>query len=99
LLNQLLIFDFGLGIAGSGWATDLAQRLGSPRRQYCSWEDHARALPLPSHRAVARTGAAGTIQIGISMGLLIAADILGFALFQLMQVRLGTVDGASTKSS
>ena len=31
------------------------------------------------------------------MGLLIAADILGFALFQLMQVRLGTVDGASTQ--
>jgi len=29
--------------------------------------------------------------------LLIAADILGFALFQLMQVRLGTVDGASTQ--
>ena len=31
------------------------------------------------------------------MGLLIAADILGFALFQLMQVRLGTVDGASSQ--
>ena len=31
------------------------------------------------------------------MGLLSAADILGFALFQLMQVRLGTVDGASTQ--
>jgi MATE family multidrug resistance protein len=29
--------------------------------------------------------------------LLTAADILGFALFQLMQVRLGTVDGASTQ--
>ena len=31
------------------------------------------------------------------MGLLYAADILGFALFQLMQVRLGNVDGASTQ--
>jgi MATE family multidrug resistance protein len=29
--------------------------------------------------------------------LLSAADILGFALFQLMQVRLGTVDGASSQ--
>jgi multidrug resistance protein, MATE family len=35
--------------------------------------------------------------LGFPMGLLIAADILGFALFQLMQVRLGTVDGASTQ--
>ena len=31
------------------------------------------------------------------MGLLYAADILGFALFQLMQVRLGDVDGAATQ--
>ena len=31
------------------------------------------------------------------MGLLGAADILGFALFQLMQVRLGNVDGASSQ--
>jgi MATE family multidrug resistance protein len=36
-------------------------------------------------------------KLGFPMGLLIAADILGFALFQLMQVRLGTVDGASTQ--
>ena len=31
------------------------------------------------------------------MGLLYAADILGFALFQLMQVSLSNVDGASTQ--
>jgi MATE family multidrug resistance protein len=37
------------------------------------------------------------LKLGFPMGLLIAADILGFALFQLMQVRLGTVDGASTQ--
>ncbi len=31
------------------------------------------------------------------MGMLIAADVLGFAMFQLMQVHLGTVDGAATQ--
>jgi MATE family multidrug resistance protein len=31
------------------------------------------------------------------MGVLYAADITGFALFQLMQVRLGTVEGAATQ--
>ena len=36
-------------------------------------------------------------KLGFPMGLLYAADILGFALFQLMQVRLGNVDGASTQ--
>src|SRR5208282_6632088 len=37
------------------------------------------------------------LELGFPMGLLYAADILGFALFQLMQVRLGNVDGASTQ--
>ena len=37
------------------------------------------------------------MSLGFSMGLLGAADILGFALFQLMQVRLGNVDGASSQ--
>ena len=31
------------------------------------------------------------------MGLLPAADLLGFAIFQMMQMRLGTVGGAATQ--
>ena len=98
LLNQLFMFDFGLGVAGSGWATDAAQLIGvaaacmlflseGTRRQYRSH------LTLRPHgRALYRQ-----FKLGFPMGVLIAADILGFALFQLMQVRLGTVDGASTQ--
>jgi multidrug resistance protein, MATE family len=98
LLNQLFMFDLGLGIAGSGWATDVAQLIGvaasaalflgrATRQRYRSHLTtrlHARALLRQ-------------FNLGFPMGLLIAADILGFALFQLMQVRLGTVDGASTQ--
>jgi multidrug resistance protein, MATE family len=98
LLNQLFMFDFALGIAGSGWATDVAQLIGvaaatalflgrATRQRYRSHLTtrlHARALLRQ-------------LKLGFPMGLLIAADILGFALFQLMQVRLGTVDGASTQ--
>ncbi|HWG69998.1 MAG TPA: MATE family efflux transporter [Steroidobacteraceae bacterium] len=98
LLNQLFMFDFGLGIAGSGWATNIAELIGvaaagilflgrSSRRRYGSH------LTLRLHwRALA-----GQFKLGFPMGVLIAADILGFALFQLMQVRLGIVDGASTQ--
>ncbi len=98
LLNQLFMFDFGMGIAGSGWATDAAQLIGvaaaaalflgkAIRRRYASH------LTARFHwRALLRQ-----FNLGFPMGLLIAADILGFALFQLMQVRLGTVDGASTQ--
>jgi MATE family multidrug resistance protein len=98
VLNQLFMFDFGLGVAGSGWATDAAQLIGvaaagalfmakGTRRQYRS------CLTMRPHgRALYRQ-----FKLGFPMGVLIAADILGFALFQLMQVRLGTVDGASTQ--
>jgi MATE family multidrug resistance protein len=98
VLNQLFMFDLGWGIAGSGWATDVAQLLGV-----------AMAAALFSSRAMRRryrvhltTRLRGRallqqLKLGFPMGLLIAADILGFALFQLMQVRLGTVDGASTQ--
>jgi MATE family multidrug resistance protein len=98
LLNQLFMFDFGWGIAGSGWATNAAQLIGvaetavlflgrSTRERYRSH------LTTRLHgRALLRQ-----LKLGFPMGLLIAADILGFALFQLMQVRLGTVDGASTQ--
>jgi MATE family multidrug resistance protein len=37
------------------------------------------------------------LKLGLPMGVLSAADITGFALFQLMQVRLGTLDGASSQ--
>ena len=98
LLNQWFMFDLGMGIAGSGWATDVAQLIGvvaglalflsaKVRAAYSShatYRLHARALWRQ-------------IKLGFPMGLLIAADILGFALFQLMQVRLGVVDGASTQ--
>jgi MATE family multidrug resistance protein len=98
LLNQLLMFHYGLGIAGSAWATDAAQLIGvtgalglflgrATRQRYRSH------LTTRLHGRILL----GQFKLGFPMGLLIAADILGFALFQLMQVRLGTVDGAATQ--
>jgi MATE family multidrug resistance protein len=98
IFNQLFMFNFGLGVAGSAWATDAAQLIGvmltmlwflgpSTRAKYRShltMRPHAGALWQQ-------------LKLGFPMGLLTAADILGFALFQLMQVRLGTVDGASSQ--
>jgi MATE family multidrug resistance protein len=98
LLNQLFIFSFGLGIAGSAWATGVAQLIGlglalvwflgpATRRRYRSHLTTRLQL-----RALLRQ-----FKLGFPMGLLYAADILGFALFQLMQVRLGVVGGAATQ--
>jgi MATE family multidrug resistance protein len=98
VFNQLFIFRLGWGIAGSGWATTLAQGLGlmlalviflrpDVRRRYQShgsWRPRASLLREQ-------------LRLGVPMGLLPAADLLGFAIFQMMQVRLGTVAGAATQ--
>jgi MATE family multidrug resistance protein len=98
LLNQLFIFRLGWGIAGSAWATNVAQLLGllfalaiflRPyyRRMYAShltWRPRARRIREQ-------------LRLGVPMGLSPAADLLGFAIFQIMQTRLGTPGGAATQ--
>jgi MATE family multidrug resistance protein len=98
LLNQVFIFDLGWGIAGSAWATNVAQLLGllfavalflrTPyRRKYrahLTWRPNGERLLQQ-------------LRLGVPMGLSPAADLLGFAVFQMMQTRLGTVGGAATQ--
>jgi multidrug resistance protein, MATE family len=98
IFNQVFIFNLGLGIAGSGWASTVAQAVGlvvalgvflssGYRRRYKShltWKPHAGRL-------------LEQLRIGFPMGMVPAADILGFSLFQMMMVRLGTVGGAASQ--
>lgn len=98
LFNQLFMFNLGMGVAGSASATNAAQLLGVGAALIWFLGPETRAR-FKSHLTTRFHG--GTLwrqlQLGFPMGVLIAADILGFALFQLMQVRLGTIDGASTQ--
>ncbi len=98
VLNQLFVFNLGLGIAGSSWATGAAQLLGVMLAMASFLNTQNREL-FRSHLAFRpRTRLLwGQLKIGFPMGVLYAADIMGFALFQLMQVRLGVVDGAATQ--
>jgi MATE family multidrug resistance protein len=98
LFNQLMVVELGLGIAGSAWATGLAQ-LGGLGGALYFFLDGANRRRYRSHLTYRLRPAALVRQfrLGFPMGLLFAADLLGFAMFQLMQVRLGTVDGAATQ--
>src|ERR1700723_1956505 len=92
------MFNLGLGIAGSGWATGTAQLIGVVATAVLFLGKPTRKLFRSHLTTRLHVGALRRqLKLGFPMGVLIAADILGFALFQLMQVRLGTVDGASTQ--
>jgi MATE family multidrug resistance protein len=98
VLNQLLIFDLHLGMAGAAWATNASMLIGLAlslflflrgriRRNYrthLTWR--------PDWRSLSRQ-----LRLGLPMGLLYAADLFGLSLFQLMQVRLGEIEGAATQ--
>ncbi len=98
LLNRLFIFDLGLGVAGSAWASTCAQGVGlvsalavflSARyrrgyRTHRMWRPRAKLLWAE-------------FRLGFPMGLTGASDLIGVSLFQLMQVRLGAVEGAATQ--
>jgi len=97
ILNEILIFRLGFGIAGAAWATTLAELLGvalaialilrlEPRRfrPGLTWRprlDRIRAL----------------VALGLPMAMTASVDLAAAALFQLMQVRVGIVDGAATQ--
>ena len=98
LLNEWFMFHLGWGIAGSAWATNVAQLLGvtaaliaflrKPVRDRYRSHLTARLHARPLLRQ---------LRLGLPMGIMYAADITGFALFQLMQVHLGIIDGAATQ--
>ena len=97
-LNAVFIFTLGWGIAGSGVATTVAQAIGLGvalfmflrpefKQRYCThltWRPHVRHIW-------------GQLKLGFPTGLLPAADLIGAAIFQMMMVRLSTVDGATTQ--
>jgi MATE family multidrug resistance protein len=96
--NEWLIFGAELGMAGAAWGTNLAQLLGvvvaftimlSPRfaaryRTRLTWR--------PDGALILRM-----LKVGVPVGVMYGADVLGVALFQLMIARVGSADAAATQ--
>ena len=97
-LNALFIFVLDWGIAGSAWATTASLAIGcaisaalflSPAMQHpfrtrLMWRFRARHLRR-------------LLSVGIPTGMFPAVDLVAISLFQLMQVKLGVVQGAATQ--
>jgi MATE family multidrug resistance protein len=97
-LNPLFIFVFGLGIAGAAWATNVAQLIAVSLvlRYFLNRHNRQRYLTHATWRPNAgRLRAA--VALGLPMGILVAADVLGLSFFQIIEVRAGLLDGAATQ--
>ena len=99
VLNEVLMFRLGMGIAGAAWATNLAlaigfaislfifTRLPRGREQFGS-----QLLWRPRRASII-----AMFTVGLPIGAMIAFDLLGLAVFQLMMTRLGIVEAAATQ--
>lgn len=96
--NQFFMFELDLGMAGAAWGTNLAQLAGlvvgagillSPRfaRPY-----RTRVTWRPKWPVIRRQ-----LTIGLPVGVMYGADVLGVALFQLMIAQLGSAPAAATQ--
>jgi multidrug resistance protein, MATE family len=98
LFNDIFIFHWHLGVAGSGLATMVAQACGLAVAMVAFLRGHYRRgyrTHLTWTPNLRRIWAQWVI--GFPMGLLMAADLIGFSVFQLMQVKLGEVEGAASQ--
>jgi MATE family multidrug resistance protein len=98
VLNQVFIFELGWGMAGAAWATNVSMLLGLLFALFVFLRDDLRRT-YRTHLTW-RPDAANLwreFKLGLPMGAMYAADLFGMALFSLMMVRLGQVDGATTQ--
>ena len=96
--NQYMMFDQGLGMAGAAWGTNIAQLSGlivalgvflAPR--YAA-RYRTRLLWRPKYPLIVRL-----FKVGMPVGVMYGADVLGVALFQLMVARIGSAEAAATQ--
>ncbi|MBE9098556.1 MATE family efflux transporter [Vacuolonema iberomarrocanum] len=98
VLNEGLMFQLGMGMAGAAWATTLSLMAGMVlflcvflgRKMRHDFQSHQ--IWKPQWSMIRYLFASG-----IPLGFLMTADLTGIAFFQIMQVKLGVVPGAATQ--
>jgi multidrug resistance protein, MATE family len=97
VLNEVFIFRFGWGIGGAAWATTAAELIGVALaiRMILAVEPARYAPSLTWRPHIGRIAA--LVALGLPMAMTASADLGAAALFQLMMVQFGVVDGAATQ--
>ncbi len=98
LLAWVFIFHFGWGVPGAAWATNCATATGLviALLVFVGGRDLARYRARLTWR-LKWTSLLNQFRLGLPMGIGLAADLFGFALFQLMLVKLSPTDGAASQ--
>lgn len=94
LFNQLYIFHWRFGIAGSGLATATAAAVGLSVGMGFLFSPSIRRTFRP-HLSWRRPQLRPQFALGLPIGLGLAVDMLAFAAMQLMAVRIGAAAGAA----
>ncbi len=98
IFNQIFVFGFGLGMAGAAWGTNVAQALGLVCGLWLMLGgDYAlryrtRQTWRPRWSIIRKL-----IGVGLPIGIMYGADVLGLALFQLMIGQVGQAPAAATQ--
>jgi multidrug resistance protein, MATE family len=97
-LNQVFIFELGMGMKGSAWATNLAQVAGLSLalalflRGGLARRFKSRLMWRPRARVIA-----AQLAVGLPIGIMYGADVLGLALSQIMIAQTGATGAAATQ--
>lgn len=98
LLAWIFIFQLHYGVAGAAWATNCATLAGfvAALVLFARGDEFARYRAHLTWR-LDLSALARQFRLGLPMGIALAADLFGFALFQLMQVKVSAADGAASQ--
>ncbi|HUQ10565.1 MAG TPA: MATE family efflux transporter [Steroidobacteraceae bacterium] len=98
IANQLFMFEFGMGMKGSAWGTNLAQFVGVilALNLFLRGETGRRYRSLLMWRPRWKVIRA-QLAVGLPIGVMYGADVLGLALSQMMIAQTGATGAAATQ--
>ncbi len=98
VLNQVFVFGLGMGMSGSAWATNVAQAIGLCLaltlflRGETGRRFKSRLMWRPRFRVIR-----AQLAVGLPIGIMYGADVLGLALSQMMIAQTGATGAAATQ--